>query len=309
MRQVDETSSGINLKFSEAGVYTISLLVLDRGSMGGYGVSLEVLNNSMVQIDANAMWNDYTYISWQNLQAVYEPDKSNSAIDTWKINPGGSPIDGDNRILWNNQTNLTNGINLTFHYTDDSINRIHMSSGESGWISALSQDAYGNGIIRFTKDAPTATIIMTYTLSPYSSAIFGELNFTAKDYGLLSWGISLINSVWVNHNPGEIALYDKAYLNDQEISASEIGINPERVEGIDYLRDSLVSSGIAGIVSTERNWELSFELLETSKNVNLESHVAMSTIHGGWGFDRIAGIRTYLIPGESITIKGRFDIK
>jgi hypothetical protein len=305
----DGTSPIFTYSFPEAGGYSVSLLVLDRGAMGGYGVSMEVVtNDSVVQIASNAMWNDYAYVSWQNLQHVYEPDKTNASIDTWKVNSDGAPIDGENRILWNNQTDLVNGISLFYHYTDDSINSMNFSSVESGWTSELSQDELGNGIIQFTRDSLTATATITYTLYPDSSSIVGEINFTAKDYGRLMWGVNLINCVWVNQDPGEIALYDKAYLNEQEITASEIAINPARVEGIDYLRDYLVSTGIAGIVSTEKDWELSFELLETTKDINLESHVVMSTIYGGWGFDRLAGVNTYLEPGENINIKGRFNI-
>lgn len=306
----DGNSSVFSYTFTEAREYSVSLLVLDGGGMGGYGVSQEVFpDDSTVQIESNAMWNDYTYVSWQNLLHVSQPDKTNASIDTWKVNSEGAPIDGENRILWNNQPDLVNGLSLFFHYTDDSIYRIHMSTVESGWASEVSQDALGNGIIKFTRDTITATVTITYTLCPYSSSIIGELNFTAKDYGRLMWGVNLINSVWVDHNPGEIALYDKAYLNEQEITASEIGINPDRIEGIDYLRDYLVSTGIAGIVSTEKDWELSFELLETTRDINLEASVVMSTIFGGWGFDRLAGVMTYLEPGETITIKGIFHIK
>lgn len=279
---------------AQAGTSYFDSINIDEGAPAN-------LNASKVKISGNAMWNDLAYFSWQNRRHVYEPDSLNAVIDTWKFddNKNKDPSDDINRILWNNQTDVANGIWFGIHSV--------LSAQESGWQAMAFINSTGNGVLEFKKTKGSSNAVARYSLKPDSGKLYGQLTFKTASSGTLSWGINIISGVWVSNGLGELSLYDKAHLNGNVITARTTSSNGDFELGKDYLRSENVISGTAAIISTTRSWVSAFKLTDSSSPVNLQAHVRMRSEYGGWGFDRCALIVKPLISGQSITIEGTFD--
>ncbi len=258
-------------------------------------------NASRVKISSKAMWNDHAYFSWQNRTHVNEPDSMNAVIDTWKFddNKNKDPSDDINRILWNSQTDVANGIWFGMYSV--------LSAQESGWQAMAFIDSSGDGVLEFKKTKGSSNAVARYSLKPDSGRLYGELMFNTASSGSLSWGINIISGVWVSNGLGELSLYDKAHLNGNVITARATSSNGDFELGKDYLKSENVHSGTAAIISTTRSWVSAFKLTDSSSPVNLQAHVRMRSEYGGWGFDRCALIVKQLASGQSITVEGFFD--
>ena len=257
------------------------------------------LQQAPVTIEGNAMWNRYAYFSWQNINHVYQPDKTNAVIDTWKVdeNGNGDPRDDANRILWNGQTDTANGFN--FNYPG-------ANSAESGWSAQAYTDADGNGVVVFTRSTDTGSAAAKYTLKPDSGDLYGELTLNCKTGGDFHWGLTQINSVWVMTDPGEMRVYDRAYLNGTEITARTTALNQEPVAGLDYLKAAGVKAGMAAVRSTAKNWTSVFQLLGASRAVDLQAYVQTASRYSGWGFGRHALVTGTAQAGENIVLSAVF---
>jgi hypothetical protein len=283
------------------GTYWLDVVVGKEDSRGSTGFRFEVKEASEpVIIIGNCMWNSYAYFSWQNITTVYQPDNKNAIIDTWKVdeNGNGDPRDDENRLVWNGQSNNPNGITFGCVYG--------LEAGQSGWDVDATVDALGNGVVTFTQQNNNGSATATYKLTPDSEDLYGQLTFQTTTTCDFYWGIHLINGVYVNNDPGEMALYDQAYVQGQTITARLSPLNQYPVEGEDYIKSSNLRAGVAAIYSTQKNWQSVFELKESSADVDLLSWVRMASQYGGWGFNRSARVEKLLTSGDQITLKSVF---
>ena len=258
-----------------------------------------------VTISGNQMWNDKVYISWQNITHVYEPNSTNMVIDTWKVddNGNGDPRDDQNRILHNGQTDGAFGITasgpqgLGGPYTAGvSAATTHMNPDGSGTLVMTAQDSRG-------------LVTASYTMLPDSDILLGHLEVQANVAGTPQWGISMISSVWVDNSPGEMAIYNSAALDEQQLSASTTWGNGTRTQGIDYLESDNLSTGWGALYSSDRNWSLSMSLTSASVPADLRTDLTMHSQYGGWGFDRnvLATPAETMSPGQTMTFDAVFE--
>ncbi len=283
--------------------------------MGGFftGSQLDTINHRLltlllttdtgaVTVQGNAMWNRHAYFSWRNITHVYQPDSNNAVIDTWKTddNGNGDPRDDDNRILWNGRTDTANGIALGFW--DGGLH-----AAESGWDVTAYVDGSGNGVVEFTRENASGSAVATYTLSPDSGDLHGEVSYQTVGAGTFYWGLNQINNVWVSNNPGEMSLYDQAYLNGNTLTALGTPRTQEPVEGEDFLSVGSARRGTAAIISSAKGWTSVFGLTSATQDMLLRSEVGMSSSFGGWAFSRSAGVSSTLGAGGAITARAVFS--
>jgi len=283
------------------GTHWLDVVAQKGESFGSTGFRFEVKTTlEQVTIDGNRMWNRYAYFSWQNITTIYQPNNTNAMIDTWKVdeNGNGDPRDDENRLVWNGQSDNPNGIK--FGCQDG------LKAEQSGWDVDAFVDAQGNGVITFPRQDTGGYATATYLLTPDSGDLHGELTFQTTTTGDFYWGIYLINGVWVNNDPGEMALYNQAYVEGQTITARLSPLNQYPVEGEDYIKASNLREGIAALFSTQKNWQSVFELKESSTDIDLISWVRMASQYGGWGFNRTACAEKLLTSGDQITMGAVF---
>ena len=278
---------------------TVDVTVTTAGGTSTANAATKYNYTESVTVQGNCMWNRYAYFSWQNIKHVYQPDTTNAVIDTWKVddNGNGDPRDDENRILLNGKTNLANGL----IFAGGGLNAY-----DSGWTAHAYADANGNGIVEFSKASTSTTATVKYTLTANSGELFGELTMQAVNATQGYWRVVMINDVYVNNTPGQMLLYDKCILNGATLTARSTPLAATTAEGIDFLKTSNATTGVAAIVSATKGWNLAFELTETPHPCDLYARVTMASSYGGWGFDRAAEVQFTLPAGEAVTLKGCF---
>lgn len=259
-------------------------------------LKLQIPACDAVCVEGNAMWNSRVYISWQNITHVYQPDSTNMVIDTWKVddNGDGDPRNDQNRILLNGRTDGAFGLQALLENT----------GGErSGTTASTVVNPDGSATLTLEASSTEGTIRAKYTIYLDSPDLFGELTITPQQETAFWWGISMLNSVWVTHDPGEMSLYDKVGINDAVHTALAEARDIDAVEGEDYWDLVTENPAYVALMSSDLQCTAGVILLHTDVPVRLQGSLQMSSQYSGWGFCRRAQIRsplnTTLSPGTT----------
>lgn len=270
----------------------------DRGTFvtGSKGILVPAFEEkeewaSAVTVEGNSLWNRYAYFSWDNRNAV---------IHTWKVdaNGNGDPRDDENLILWNGQSGVVNGI--TFG-CDKGI-----QAADSGWTVKAYQASNGNGVVKFSRSVGATEVHIKYTLTPDSGDLYGELTLTSDRFCTFTWGLHMMNSLWVMSQPGEMILYDGAYLNGRMITPRSLAMSQEPVEGVDYLVARGVRTGLAGLLSRAKGCQMAMLLQLAMVDVDMCAAVSMASPYGGWPFLRAAAVEGQVVVGEPLKLRAVF---
>jgi hypothetical protein len=296
--EICQLAGGTSRKAFKRGTRVTAQLV-GRNRVDGIGDEQVTEKVPAVQLVGNTMWNKHVFFSWQNIKHVHYPDKMNAVIDTWKNddNKDGDPRNDANRILHNGKNDAAFGILF---------GGMGMEAPESGFKVRARVDADGNGILEFSRQTKDGRVVALYTLAPDGVYLQGKLTFMIARDGEVSWGISMINSVWVDNDPGEMVVYDKCAVGQRRLSARGRALKREPVEGEDYIACRDVTYGRTSLISTSRNWVTFIEIENTPVPVKLSSHVLTASPFGGWGFNRCAQITINAKGGQEYVLKARF---
>lgn len=261
--------------------------------------AMNELRMTSVHMKDNCMWNNHVYFSWQNIMHVNQPNNMNAVIDTWKYddNNDGDPRNDASRIVHNGKTDAATGISFGLG---------NLQADQSGFEAESHIDAAGNGILHFSRDIAGEHIDITYTLRPDDPVLYGQFVFSVSKDAECWWGIRMLNSVYVDNDPGEMSVYDQCAVNNLKALARSHATRAVREQGIDFVSLSNVVEGSSALLSTARDWASILELESASIPVTMYGSVATASSYGGWAFDRCATIQVSAKAGQRYILSASF---